>query len=434
MGGAMGGIAGGATGGSAGGATGGTGGGASGDGGTGASGAGGAGTAGSAGATGGAIATGGARGAGGAGGTVPFYPLDMNDVTILAPLPKSAATPVLLLGSDLAEDGTALVPRALFDHLVTDPKTGMPLGLVNTVYDQLQLVAVRFDLCDRHLPGDCPAAEDARMRLVFQPIQDSSAAVAAAMDISFHLFTTIRNDEIAGAVAALRDLAMIAPPQTGALRVSPALSAADPTAYATKLRAFVRRYGGDTRIVRLTMNAQNFMFEASVWMLRGVEKQGTAFADMTIVGTTAIAEQVVLNGNPSFDVTPAADTPSGLLGAITQKPFDAADATQKQAYLAVLAAVDNPLSHTAETVPCVSCHVSTVVMSMRAASAAIDPLTLPGRYTSKFDVSISGGQSAQSFSTLRALGYLRMQPMISQRVANDTAQVLTEIEARYPPP
>ena len=100
----------------------------------------------------------------------------------------------------------------------------------------------------------------------------------------------------------------------------------------------------------------------------------------------------------------------------------------------VLAAVDNPLSNTAETAPCVSCHVSTVVMSMRAASAAIDPLTLPGRYTSTFDLSIAGGQSAQTFSTLRALGYLRTQPMISQRVANDTAQVLTEIEARYPPP
>ena len=69
-----------------------------------------------------------------------------------------------------------------------------------------------------------------------------------------------------------------------------------------------------------------------------------------------------------------------------------------------------------------------------AATAAIDPLTLPGRYTSKFDLSVAGGQSAQTTSTLRALGYLNRQLMISQRVANDSAQTLTEIEARFPAP
>ena len=35
---------------------------------------------------------------------------------------------------------------------------------------------------------------------------------------------------------------------------------------------------------------------------------------------------------------------------------------------------------------------------------------------------------------IRALGYVGRQPLISQRVVNDTAQTLTEIEQRYPPP
>ena len=61
-----------------------------------------------------------------------------------------------------------------------------------------------------------------------------------------------------------------------------------------------------------------------------------------------------------------------------------------------------------------------------------DPLTLPGHYNSAFDLGIAGGQSAQTPTTLRALGYLAKQPMISQRVVNDTAQTLTEIEQRYP--
>ena len=53
--------------------------------------------------------TNGSAGGAGTGGTAPFTPLDMNDVTILTPLPQSASAPVLLLGSDLADDGTALI-------------------------------------------------------------------------------------------------------------------------------------------------------------------------------------------------------------------------------------------------------------------------------------------------------------------------------------
>src|SRR6185503_17559935 len=99
----------------------------------------------------------------------PFYPLDMNDVTILAPLPPSGATPVLLRGTDLAEDGTALVPRALFDRLVMKETDSSGPILMPATHGRLQLVAVRFDLCDRHQPGVCPEAEDAQMRLSFQP-------------------------------------------------------------------------------------------------------------------------------------------------------------------------------------------------------------------------------------------------------------------------
>jgi hypothetical protein len=392
----------------------------------GASGGGGGGRAGAAGVTGGGSAA-------GEGGTVAYYPLDMNDVTILAPLPQSIATPVLLRATDLADDGTPLVPRALFDQVVRDrdSTTGQPLPLLDMPYERLQLVAVRFDLCDRHLPGPCPSAEDARMRLVFQPL---SGAPPAALDVGFHAFYRIGNDEIPDAVAALRELAMIAPAQSGPLRVSPALSASDPEPYASKLRAFVQRYGGDARIVRLTMNAQNLKTDAITWALQGAEKQGGVFVDMAIVGATDLSQRVALGGSASYAVVPMIDTPSGLLGAISETAFDQADATQRRDFLAALVATENPLSQTAETVPCVGCHVSTAVMATRAGPAAIDPLALAGRYTSTFDLSTAGGESAATPQTLRALGYFHTTVLISQRVANDTAQTLTEIEQRFPPP
>jgi hypothetical protein len=355
----------------------------------------------------------------------------MNDVTILAPLPATAtAMPVLLRGSDAADDGTALVSRELFDRLAADDGRGLTV-LRPEVYDDLELVAVRFDLCDRQLPGVCPEAEDARLRLVFQPIARAlTLDTSSAQDAGFHAFYAIANAEIAGAVAALRELADSAAEQGGALRVSPALSAPDPEPYASKLRAFVRRYGGETRLVRLTMNAQPESSEQVRWAFRGVVKQGGAFVDIAMVGAPETVETVILGS--SYDVSPTAGISPGLVSVLTSSMFQAADATTKGQYLAELAAVDNPLKHSAETVACFACHVSTFLMRARSNSASIDPETLPGRYTSELELSVAAGKSAETQHSIRALGYLVRDPMISQRVVNDTAQTLTELHQRYP--
>lgn len=353
----------------------------------------------------------------------------MNDVTILAPLPQASAAPVLLAGADLADDGTSLVPHALVDRLVQDSDLGTPILGPDTL-ERLQLIAVRFDLCDRHVPGVCPEAEDARLRLVFQPVSDGPAG-PATRDVGFHAFYAIRKDEAAEAVAALLELAMTGASSAGPLRVSPALSVANPEAYAAKLRAFVRRYGGESRLVRLTVNAQPEVFAQVRWELRGLERRADSFVDIAPVGTTETSESVFLASGTSYDVTPSMGLPAELLAVISKSTFDAADLAKQREYLAALAAFDNPLTHTAETVACVACHVSTVVTSARAASAGVDPLSIPGRYTSKVDLSTAGGESAQTPNTLRALGYLGQRPMISQRVVNETAQTLAEIEARY---
>src|SRR4051812_7156462 len=87
-----------------------------------------------------------------AGGGPPLPPgaaLGMNDVTILVPLPATETTPVVLRGSDAAADATPLVPRPLFDRLVAARSATEPALVPDDDYTRLQLVAVRFDLCDR---------------------------------------------------------------------------------------------------------------------------------------------------------------------------------------------------------------------------------------------------------------------------------------------
>jgi hypothetical protein len=57
-----------------------------------------------------------------------------------------------------------------------------------------------------------------------------------------------------------------------------------------------------------------------------------------------------------------------------------------------------------------------------------------GRYASSYDLSIAAGMNTTSDRTLRMFGWLGRDAFIGQRVANDTAQALVEIEARYPAP
>lgn len=346
----------------------------------------------------------------------------MNDVTILVPLPESIAEPVLLLGSDEAENGTPFVPRELFDRL--DDDGSFPVLNPDT-YERLHLVAVRFDLCDHHAAGPCPASGDASLRLVFQPLSDSFGAE----DVGFHAFYSIAESEIPAALQTLIELSELRTGPAEPLVVSVPLTDGN-TEYAQKLRAFVRAYGGEQRLVCLTMNAQPVIFASITWLFRGLERQGTEFEDMLIQGTTETTQQVTLTGEGFFQMTPVSDTPKGLALALDLLNFGEASEAEKRTALEALVAIDNPLTNAPDTVACVGCHTSTVALATRSAEMGLDPDTLPGRFTTSFDVSIAAGESATLDRTLRALGWIGRTPLISQRVAYDTALVLDDL-ARF---
>jgi hypothetical protein len=347
----------------------------------------------------------------------------MNDVTIVVPLPERVAEPVLLLGSDRADDSTPLVPRALFDHLTADSTRSI---LADDAYDRLQLVAVRFDLCDHTAPGPCPLSGDASLRLIFQPLRDE----LGAEDVGFHAFYSIAEAEIPVALQTLGELSALRNGPAEPLAPSATL-AEGKVEYVEKLRAFVRASAGEQRLIRLTMNAQPLIFSSITWLFRGVERRGTQFEDLSISGTTETTQQVTLVGEGFFLVNPMSDTPPGLARALDRTQFEAASDEEKRAALEALVAADNPLTNSTDTIACPACHTSTVALASRAKDMGLDPATLPGSYETSFDVSVEAGMSKTNDQTLRALGFLGRKVMISQRVANDTALVLEDIERRF---
>jgi hypothetical protein len=363
---------------------------------------------------------------GGSGGT-PTLPLGMNDVTILVPLPTSVDQPVLLRGTDTADDGEVFIPQALVERL-GDDATSVDSILLPGSYEGLQLVGVRFDLCDHEAPGPCPTTGDASLRLVFQPLSDLDGAA----DTGFHAFYTILEAEIPAALQALTELSLLRTGPAQPLMPSDALLL-ETGAYAEKLRAFVRAYGGASRLIRLTMNAQTALSAQFKWVLRGVEKVGTEFSDIPITGTIESSQVVTFGGEGFFEVEPVSYVPEGLAAALDFTQFSALEEEEDQIeVLRAFAAIDNPFTSAPDTVACVACHTSTVALALRSEELGVDPTTFPEHYATSFDVSVAAGKSRTTDRTLRAFGWLGREPMISQRVANDTALVLEDIAARAP--
>lgn len=361
-------------------------------------------------------------------GAGPYFPLGLNDVTILVPLPPSVAEPVVARASDRGEDQELITPDA-FDGLMM----WLPAGFARPAYGRLHVVAVRFDLCDRDGPGPCPPDADGRMRLVFQPILDGNDG---ADDVGVHVFYSIPSSDVPEAVGALRSLARRRHTATDApLQPSPALAAFD-ASYAAALRDLVRRYARSRAVVRMTINARDANHLASTgetrWFFTGIEGSSSE-APPTLVASSHTAGQfVTFEGRASYTATPPADAPFGLSDVLLQSAFDANDDGGKRKLLNAIVQADNPLVSATKNVSCVACHAATVVTAVRAATSSIDPASLPGYYASSRDLSVAYGRLDATPNTLRAFGWLGVQPMISQRVVNETAQVLDEIEQRFP--
>lgn len=352
---------------------------------------------------------------------VPGRRLGLNDLTVLLPLP-GVGTPSLVAPA-------TLVPNDLWQRLVVEP------GDVFTDFDSLRVAAVRFDLCDRVTTGPCPSDADGRLRLVLQttfPNGESSAPTFA--DTALHAFYPIPRAELAGVVAELRRLAVLQDRPASPLEVNVAL--ADPTSqYAVGLQALVARYADGERIVRLTLFSQLSISAALNWVFRGEERATPTepFVVMPIADIDGPFQRALLLGDTSFQVTPTADAPAGLALALSSSAFAAAGQSDQRGALEALAAIDDPRAHTPTSVQCVACHVTTVLLPLRAARAGVDVATLDAGFRADDETLDLEPPNLPMFDrTLRALGYLGDVPLVSQRVVHETAVVLAEIEARFP--
>jgi hypothetical protein len=348
----------------------------------------------------------------------PGHALGMNDVSILLPLPRDPQAPVLA-------SAAALVDRAWFDTLVTEHHDIAPRNGSTVAFEDFHVVAIRFDLCDRTAIGACPTGVPGRLRLVLQPMYTVDGTTLAH-DIALHAFYAIPADQLAATVDDLRALARLTPATT---RLGVSLAAGD-LIYLARLRGLVLRYARAENLDRLTVIGQHADSAAFSWVFRGLERTGLPVA---IPGVAAGEQSLMVSGGDTiYRIDDLVDEPAGFALATNGAHFAAASPDQRAASLEALIAIQNPALHDTTNTQCIACHVATFLTARRAATSGLDPAAVAGRFQSSRDLTVHS-IAATDARVVRGFGWAASFPAISQRVANDTAQVLAEIDARFPP-
>jgi hypothetical protein len=268
--------------------------------------------------------------------------------------------------------------------------------------------------------------------LVLQPLYTRVGATFAH-DVALHAFYPIPAAEVSVAVDELRRLSRIQHEPPGAPLAVSAAAVSGNAPYLRRLRALVLRYARATNLVRLTVIGQVADSAAFAWIFRGVDRQGDELVPMVIPGIAAAQQTVQLAGGDTvYRTDQIADAPSGFTLATNGPRFAAATSEQRVAALAALTEVQNPALHDTINTQCIGCHLATYLTVRRAAMSGIDPRSLPGWFAAPLAHAVRTIAS-QDPRVVRAFGWAGNEPAISQRVANDTAEVLSEIEARFPP-
>ncbi len=330
----------------------------------------------------------------------------MNDVSVLFPLPAVGELDRLLSPSSLGGHGE-LLPSDVLQHLPSETKP-----------EHLRVVAARLDPCFPSLAqGPSPECRF-QVRLVLQPLLAIEGEVRAE-DIAVHAFYELSPG---GFVDLLAELLTVVPrgndPDTGPLRVQPDLLD-DGRVQAAWLDAV-----GSELLVRVTFMTSEP--DARRWTFGGFDLAGDSATPM-VIGNTGATQQSFENtpSDPSDFAATVAPPPVGspvdstvLYDSQSAKGLD--DAALWKAYESVLR-IENPDSHSSETLDCVTCHTAEPARRWLERNAAFASKQSPLRYESTFDLSVQ--DPFAETSVLRAFGWHGSRPAISTRTVHETAAV-----------
>lgn len=355
-----------------------------------------------------------------------LWAFSLSDVSILLPLPPQAEMKELLSVHSTSAKGP-LLPRAMYNKL---PNL-LPDTKPDIVYNELlHVVAIRLDPC--FVEGSGPKACSRQIRLVWQPIiafEDETFTRDAAVH-TFHEFGETEWQEV---LKAWKDFSSTESGEP--LQVHPLLKQQGFTGpFWKKVSATILKFCGTENLIRAT--AMNVMNGEQVWAFAGIDISGASATPITIprIGRTVQGIIMTLGNTDEFtgSIRPAASADPELEAFVQ----DSMSMRQNEKELKLLAKriheYENPKLSNPGTVDCVSCHVAQSArvwaqnnfQSWDWANDFKDQL-----YKSKFNITNKSEAPFKS-NHFRAFGYFYDKAMISQRVVNESAEVVQTLSVQ----
>jgi hypothetical protein len=379
--------------------------------------------------------------------------LGMTDVTILYPVPKTPDFFDDMLGPSSEGDRGELLPAAVFAQLAQLPAP--PMVAVNgqpsdpqrplfkdwaDSFSLLRIVGIRLDPCFGETTNLGSADCMNTIRLTAQFFTPRNFQTDGRSGI--HLIYKISREEftaLAKGMLQLRQAAGI-PLEKGLMSTNQA-AGIHPTlqaeglrgTYATGLKTLILKYAGEKTLARIAFcvqdraaaNGGNYyspgQLADSRWVFGGLEYGGGQTKPASIstlnnyTGLQAIDSQPIPGQRDPIVIQPMVTIPDNILLVLnptlrgTQVDQAQLDKGRKASF-----SLQNPLKYTAKTADCASCHMAKQVVPNHPGDA-----NDYHSYTFRLD------HSDDQIGPFRMFGYATgNQPIISGRVANETAVVL----------
>ena len=364
--------------------------------------------------------------------------LDLNDVSILMPLPPVNQWSQLLDGTRAGPKG----PLLPLSYLKSLPQI---LGLATNeqIYPILHVVALRIDPCFSE--GFTPSGCRPQIRMIWQPLAENDDTTTT-FDASLHSFYELSRAEFGSLVQELSQLkaAQTSTIESQALSINPYLKLNGlESPFAKKLFEIVLNHAGESNLSRITF--MQLFLNGNIWQFGGVDishqKDGqTRLSEIKIPGTDVTLQQFRNNAKPNPTYFSGGPSPIPNLNAeFSFLLFDSRaislPQSEKEISDAVRAAyrIENPNLNNPGTVDCVSCHTAQAAKVW--ALTHFESLNLPAKNT---DVIFNSDRNLNNISpsqdqtnNLRAFGYFLDQPISSQRTINESAEVVRQINLLF---
>lgn len=362
--------------------------------------------------------------------------LDMNDVSVLFPLPSPGDWDTLPQAATAAAQGE-LLPREFVERLPT-----LLQGVKNSrLYADIYAMGFRIDPC--FTEGPPPARCQTQIRMVWQPLL-KLGDTTSTVDVTLHTFYQLTEDEFASLVQQLRVLkgSVTSPSEMVPLSVSPILQREGPRGeYRKKLLEILYTFTGRARLSRITF--MPLFGRETVWFFGGVDIKDGELTSIRIPrlkdGENTLQQfaNVILPEPTSFKggIFPAPEDEENLNILLTDSSKLNAE-NEEDIIRAVRAAFrfENPQLHNPGTVDCVSCHAAqpAKAWALRQYPALNLEQTLAQNIYRNADNNLQNlSPLLDRTNIVRIFGYFTDKPFVAQRVINESSEVVNHIRQNY---